>query len=90
MHILKWLAENAADIVLWASFGLLALLAMLLGVGPSLSDITLAELTALVINLWLLSKPLGNVGRVYTRWQEAYPALVRSMIPHMQQGVTSR
>jgi len=57
---------------------------MWLDVGPSLSDITLAELSALVINLRLLSKPLGNVGRVYTRWQEAYPALVRSLIPHLQ------
>ncbi|MCD8513516.1 MAG: hypothetical protein LRY63_09385 [Nitrincola sp.] len=85
LHILKWLAENASDLVLWASFGLLALLAMWFGLGPSLRDISLAELTALAINLKLLSKPLGNVGRVYTRWQEAYPALMRSLLPQMQQ-----
>lgn len=85
LHVLKWLAENASDIVLWTSFSLLALLAMWLGFGPSLQDITLAELSALAINLKLLSTPLGNVGRVYTRWQEAYPALMRSLLPHMQQ-----
>jgi len=84
MHVFKWFAENASDVVLWLSFAGFALLAMWLDVGPSLSDITLAELSALVINLRLLSKPLGNVGRVYTRWQEAYPALVRSLIPHLQ------
>lgn len=87
MHVFKWFAENASDIVLWLSFAGLALLSMSLGVGPALSDITLAELTALVINLRLLSKPLGNVGRVYTRWQEAYPALVRSLIPNTPQAV---
>jgi len=81
MHIFKWLAENASDLVLWASFALLVVLAILLGVGPSMQEITLAELTALVINLRLLSKPLGNIGRVYTRWQEAYPALLRSLLP---------
>jgi hypothetical protein len=84
MHISKWMAENASDLVLWVSFASLALLAMWIGVGPTLVDITLAELTALVINLRLLSKPLGNLGRVYTRWQEAYPALQRSLTPHLQ------
>ncbi len=84
MHVSKWFAENASDVVLWVSFAGLALLAMWLDVGPALADITLAELSALIINLRLLSKPLGNVGRVYTRWQEAYPALVRSLIPHLQ------
>lgn len=90
LHVLKWLAENASDLVMWTSFTLLALLAMWLGFGPSLADITLAELSALAINLRLLSKPLGNVGRVYTRWQEAYPALMRSLLPHLQQNGNRR
>jgi hypothetical protein len=52
-----------------------------LHIGSSVRDISLAELSALVVNLRLLVKPLGDIGRVYTRWREAYPALLRSLTP---------
>jgi len=81
LHVLKWLAEDASDVVMWVSFVAAVGVAYVLGIGASVRDISLAELSALAVNLKLLSKPLGDVGRVYTRWQEAHPALVRSLVP---------
>ncbi|MFN3986739.1 MAG: hypothetical protein ACK4KV_14685 [Rhodocyclaceae bacterium] len=85
LHILKWLAEDASDIVMWTSFAAVAAIAYVLGIGPSVKDISLAELSALAVNLKLLAKPLGDIGRVYTRWQEAHPALIRSLVPASEQ-----
>jgi ABC-type multidrug transport system fused ATPase/permease subunit len=81
MHILKWLAEDASDVVMWLSFCVAVGLAYWLDFGGLVRSITLADLSALVVNLRLLVKPLGDIGRVYTRWREAYPALLRSLTP---------
>lgn len=80
-HVLKWMAEDASDVVMWLAFASAVALAYWLSIGTSVRGITLAELSALVVNLRLLVKPLGDIGRVYTRWREAYPALQRSLTP---------
>jgi ABC-type multidrug transport system fused ATPase/permease subunit len=80
-HVLKWLAEDASDVVMWLAFAASVAAVYWLHIGNSVRDISLAELSALVVNLRLLVKPLGDIGRVYTRWREAYPALQRSLTP---------
>jgi len=85
-HVLKWLAEDASDVVMWLAFAAAVATAYWLSIGTSVREITLAELSALVVNLRLLVKPLGDIGRVYTRWREAYPALQRSLTPDLQAG----
>lgn len=80
-HILKWLAEDASDVVMWLAFAVAVSIAYSFNIGGSVRNITLAELSVLVVNLRLLVKPLGDIGRVYTRWREAYPALLRSLTP---------
>lgn len=86
-HIFKWLAEDASDVVMWLAFAVAVGVAYWLSLGSSVRSITLAELSALVVNLRLLAKPLGDIGRVYTRWREAYPALLRSLTPEQAAGV---
>lgn len=80
-HVLKWLAEDASDVVMWLAFAVAVSFAYSLNIGGLVRNITLAELSVLVVNLRLLAKPLGEIGRVYTRWREAYPALLRSLTP---------
>jgi len=80
-HVLKWLAEDASDVVMWLAFAVAVSIAYSLNIGGSIRNITLAELSVLVVNLRLMAKPLGDIGRVYTRWREAYPALLRSLTP---------
>ncbi|MDO9405500.1 MAG: hypothetical protein Q7T87_15805 [Polaromonas sp.] len=87
-HVLKWLAEDASDVVMWLSFAASVGIAYWLDLGASVRGISLAELTALVVNLRLLVKPLGDIGRVYTRWREAYPALLRSLTPEDRSAET--
>lgn len=85
-HVLKWLAEDASDVVMWLAFAASVGLAYWFSLDSSVRGITLAELSALVVNLRLLVKPLGDIGRVYTRWREAYPALLRSLTPERAAG----
>lgn len=87
-HVLKWLAEDASDVIMWGAFAASVAIAYWLSLGASVRGISLAELTALVVNLRLLVKPLGDIGRVYTRWREAYPALQRSLTPENQSADT--
>lgn len=87
-HVVKWLAEDASDVVMWVAFAIAVAVAYWLHIGNSVRGISLAELSALVVNLRLLVKPLGDIGRVYTRWREAYPALLRSLTPEHKADAT--
>jgi len=36
-------------------------------------------MSAFLINVKLMAKPLNDVGKVYAKWQEAYPAFVNTV-----------
>lgn len=78
---LKWFADEALDILMWMFLGLWILLAYAFDFGFLPEDIELVEAAAFLINFKLLAKPLGDIGKVYTKWREAYPAAERVFLP---------
>jgi hypothetical protein len=81
----KWCAEEAMDIVMWGTLALLVLAAWYFDLGLLPEDIAMGGLAAFLVNLKLLAKPLGDIGKVYTKWREAYPALERGFFPGEQE-----
>lgn len=77
----KWCAEEAMDIVMWATLALLVVSAWYFNLGLLPENVALGGLAAFLVNLKLLAKPLGDIGKVYTKWREAYPALQRGFYP---------
>jgi ABC-type multidrug transport system fused ATPase/permease subunit len=78
-EVLKWFIEDGLDMVLWFIVGLLLLLSLFLQL-PLLPDtLELSGLTAFLVNAKLMAKPLNDVGKVYAKWQEAYPAFVNTI-----------
>lgn len=75
LEIFKWLAERGMDVVLWLSFGLWVGFSVFLDLGllPDNRDVSTAS--GVAVNLALLAVPLSDIGKVYTKWREALPAL---------------
>lgn len=76
LEVLRWLADRGMGAVLWVSFGLFVgvSLAFDLGLIPSSGDVATAS--SFAVNLALLAKPLGDIGKVYTKWREAMPVVI--------------
>ncbi|RMF10921.1 MAG: ABC transporter ATP-binding protein [Alphaproteobacteria bacterium] len=81
LEVLKWFADDALDILMWVFLALLVLIAYVFGLGILPADIELGGAAAFLINVKLLAKPLGDIGKVYTKWREAYPAATRVFAP---------
>ncbi|GAB4178215.1 MAG: hypothetical protein OHK0024_16190 [Thalassobaculales bacterium] len=77
LEVFKWLAERGMDAVLWLSFGLWAGLSLILDLGLLPSDHDVASASAVAVNLALLAVPLSDIGKVYTKWREAMPAVLQ-------------
>lgn len=78
-EVLKWIIEDGLDIVLWFIVGLLLFLSLFLQLPLVPDTLELSGLTAFLINVKLMAKPLNDVGKVYVKWQEAYPAFVNTV-----------
>ena len=74
-EILKWLTERGLDAMLWVFLALAAVTAW--AIEPKLlpGEAELAGAATFAVNLRLLARPLSDVGKVYTKWREAYPAI---------------
>lgn len=72
--ILRWLTERGLDAALWGCLTISALIAIALF--PSFLPTTgeLAGAATFLVNLALLMKPLSDIGKVYAKWRESYPA----------------
>jgi ABC-type multidrug transport system fused ATPase/permease subunit len=81
MEVLKTTLENLMDLMTWIGLLAIVLLAATFKVGLLPEKISAGDLALFYINLNLLSKPLGDVVKVYNKCQEAYPALVRVLLP---------
>lgn len=75
LEIFKWLAERGMDAVLWVSFGLWVGASMLLDLSLLPDNRDVATASSVAVNLALLAVPLSDIGKVYTKWREAMPAL---------------
>ncbi len=75
-EILKWIADRGMEAVLWVVLLACAGTIYLLDIGilPDPGDVAAAA--AFVVNLRLIAKPLSEIGKVYTKWREAYPAIL--------------
>jgi hypothetical protein len=74
-EIIKWLVERGLDAGLWVFAVHFAVLAWRLR--PELLPFSgdLGGAAAFAVNLALLIKPLSGIGKAYTKWREALPAL---------------
>lgn len=77
LEVLKWFADDALDIVMWLFLGILVVVSYVFELGILPAQIELGDAAAFLINVKLLAKPLGDIGKVYTKWREAYPAASR-------------
>lgn len=75
-EVLKWIADRGMEAVLWVVLLACAGTIYLLDVGllPDPTDVGAAA--AFVVNLRLIAKPLSEIGKVYTKWREAWPAIL--------------
>lgn len=74
---LKVGAEEAMSVLIWFNAIVLVGASYLLGLGLLPDRVDPGVLALVAVNLKLLSEPIGHLGKVYTKWQEALPALDR-------------
>jgi hypothetical protein len=84
-EILKWLTERGLDAALWTFLALTALAAWALDPRLLPGGSELAGAAVFAVNLRLLARPLSDVGKVYTKWREALPA-IREVYRPSEQG----
>jgi hypothetical protein len=77
LEIFKWFADDALDVIMWIFLGALIIVSYVFELGILPAEIELGGAAAFLINVKLLAKPLGDIGKVYTKWREAYPAASR-------------
>ncbi len=75
LEILKWLADRGMCAILWVSFGLCVAASLVFDLGLLPDNRDIATASSLAVNLALLAVPVGEIGKVYTKWREAMPAL---------------
>lgn len=74
---LKVVADDMVDLLIWFNTAALIGLSYALDIGLLPDQVSPGDLALVAVNLKLLSEPLGHIGKVYTKWQEAQPALHR-------------
>jgi hypothetical protein len=75
LEIFKWLADRGMSAILWLSFGACVGLSLFFDLGLLPDNRDIATASSLAVNLALLAVPVGEIGKVYTKWREAMPAL---------------
>jgi ABC-type multidrug transport system fused ATPase/permease subunit len=74
-EFVKASADEMMDLAIWTSAITLISLVYWLDLGLLPTRVEPGDLALVAINLNLLSQPLGHIGKTYTKWQEAMPAL---------------
>jgi len=75
-EIIKWFIDEGAQVLLWASLVALVLLSYVLDLGIVPTHIDLPAAGAFLVNLRLIANPLMEISKTYSKWREAYPAMV--------------
>jgi ABC-type multidrug transport system fused ATPase/permease subunit len=81
LEIFKSSTEILMDLVTWFGLLMLILTSIVFHLGLVPQQIEAGDLALFFVNLNLLSKPLGEIVKVYNKSREAYPALVRVLRP---------
>jgi ABC-type multidrug transport system fused ATPase/permease subunit len=81
LEMFKSGTEILMDLLTWFGLLVLVLLSSVLHVGVVPKEIQAGDLVLFWGNLNLLSKPLGDIVKVYNKAREAYPALLRVLRP---------
>jgi len=84
LEIRKWIADDALDVLMWIFLGMLIAVSWVFDLWLLPDEIALGGAAAFLINARLLAKPLGDIGKVYTKWREAYPAANRVFAPEVE------
>lgn len=84
MEVFKSSTEILMDLVTWFGLLMLVLASSVFQLGLLPQQIEAGDLSLFVVNLNLLSKPLGEIVKVYNKGREAYPALLRVLRPENQ------
>jgi hypothetical protein len=74
-------AEVVMELLMWIGVLLLLLTVYVFDLGILPREIQAGDLALYAVNLNLLSKPIGEIGKTYNKCREAYPALVRVLRP---------
>lgn len=77
LEIFKELSETLMDLLSWIGLLFLIIIASVTKLPILPQEIDPGDLALFAVNLNLLSKPLGEIGKVYNKGREAYPALLR-------------
>ena len=81
LELRKWMVEEGLDVVMWVTLGTLILVSWRFDLWLLPDEIALGGAAAFAINAKLLAKPLGDIGKIYSKWREAYPAAARVFAP---------
>ncbi|YAF95554.1 MAG: ABC transporter ATP-binding protein [Nodularia sp. CChRGM 3473] len=81
LEFVKKGAEVIIDLLTWVGLLLLILLAFIFDFGLLPRQIEAGDIALFAVNLNFLSKPIGDIGKVYNKGREAYPALLRVLQP---------
>ncbi|NJK29356.1 MAG: ABC transporter ATP-binding protein [Acaryochloris sp. SU_5_25] len=88
LEIFKSSTEILMDLVQWFGLLMLVLLNSILPINLVPQNIQAGDLVLFIANLNLLSKPLGEIVKVYNKTREAYPALMRVFRPEPKTDAT--
>ena len=75
-ELIKWVTDEGASVLLWTSLVALVFASYLLGLGLVPEEIDIPTAAAFLVNLRLIAKPMMEISRTYSKWREAYPAMV--------------
>ncbi|PLZ86950.1 hypothetical protein CI594_21705, partial [Fischerella thermalis CCMEE 5196] len=81
LELFKSGTEILMDLLTWFGLLVLVLLSSVFHIGIVPKEIQAGDLVLFWSNLNLLSKPLGDIVKVYNKAREAYPALLRVLRP---------
>lgn len=74
-------SEVLIDLLAWIGLLAVIVLASLWNIALLPQEVQAGDLALFAVNLNLLSKPMGDIGKVYNKGREAYPALLRVLQP---------
>lgn len=81
LELRKWMVEEGLDVVMWTTLGALILVSWKFDLWLLPDKIALGGTAAFAVNARLLAEPLGDIGKVYSKWRESYPAASRVFNP---------
>lgn len=79
-EVVKQAAEVIGDMTQWLGLAVILLISPLIPIIPH--EISAGALAAFLVNLKLIGKPVQELGKMYIKLRESYPAVLRVLQPH--------